>query len=307
MVVQRCEKTRDEQGTPKRVPPCLVHTMGEANKGAVPPGETEGKNEASRKHEPSGVLDRALSLVERLRRECPWDRAQTARSLVPHLLEESREAAEAILHGTSGELRDELGDLLLNLAFQIVVAEESGEFNREAVVRGLEEKMWRRHPHIFGEGQKESWEAIKAREREDRGEKDRGVLDGLPRGLDPLLRAHRIQDRVSGVGFDWSHARGALEKVREELDEVQQALEGEDAQALEEEVGDLLFAAVNLSRLAGVHATVALEGANAKFGRRFRRVEELAREKELPLTEAGLEELELLWRQAKREERPQDQ
>ena len=251
-----------------------------------------------------GVLDRALALVEELRRECPWDRAQTARSLVPHLLEEGSETAEAILHGTPDELRDELGDLLLNLAFQVVVAEEEGHFQRESVVRAIEEKMWRRHPHIFGGGEKESWESIKARERaESQGEA--GTLDGLPRGLPALLRAHRIQERVSGVGFDWSDVRGALEKSSEELEEVRRALDEGDPLRVEEELGDLLFAVVNVSRLAGIHATLALERANAKFARRFRRVEELAKERGLVLTEAGLEALDGLWEETKAEEGPE--
>jgi len=137
-----------------------------------------------------------------------------------------------------------------------VLAEERGAFDAEAVVSRLEEKMRRRHPHIYGEGEAEPWEALKAKERGAR----RSILADLPRGLDPLSRAHRIQERVSAVGFDWADARGAFEKVAEELEEVRQALAAEPSPALEEELGDLLFAVVNLARLAGAHALGALQG-----------------------------------------------
>jgi nucleoside triphosphate diphosphatase len=272
-----------------------------------------------------GVLDRALALVEYLRVHCPWDRAQTAESLVPHLVEETHETVEAIHGGDPDALRDELGDLLLNLAFQVVVGEEAGRFHREGVVRGLEEKMIRRHPHLFGLGEKQSWEAIKARERKerDRTERERaepdrpvrdgeegpperrpvGILDDLARGLDPLLRAHRIQERVAGVGFDWEDPRGALEKVREEVAEVAEALEAGDRDRLAEEMGDLLFSVVNVARLAGTHAIPALASANAKFQRRFQALEARARAEGISLQESSLEELDRLWDAVKEEER----
>lgn len=243
-----------------------------------------------------GELDRALALVRFLREHCPWDEAQTPESLLPHLVEESREVVDAVRAGDEHTLEGELGDLLLNVAFQIVLAEERGAFDAGAVADRLERKMKRRHPHLFGLGEREAWEAIKARERGDAG-----VLDGLASGLEPLLRAHRIQERVSGVGFDWSEPRGAWEKVAEELQEVREALEEEDAAALEEELGDLLFAVVNLSRLAGAHAAVVLDAANRKFGARFRRLEELARERGMRLGEASLEELDELWEELKEE------
>jgi len=247
-----------------------------------------------------GILDRSLALVEYLREHCPWDRKQTALSLVPHLLEETHETVQAIHEDDDDALGAELGDLLLNLAFQIVVGEEEGRFTREEVVRRLEEKMIRRHPHLFGLGDRESWEAIKARERTF----DRRVLDGLAEGLDPLLRAHRIQEKVAGVGFDWDEAEGALDKVKEELREVEEAMaEPDSAEALEEEMGDLLFAVVNLARLSGVHAVPALIGANVKFRRRFRRLEDLAREEGMALPGSSLEALDKLWDRIKKEER----
>jgi MazG family protein len=254
-----------------------------------------------------GTLDRALALVEYLREHCPWDREQTAVSLLPHLLEETHETVDAVRSGDPAALREELGDLLLNVAFQVVVAEQSGHFTREEVVGLLEEKMIRRHPHLFG-GEPGDWEAIKARERRARevGARKRGPgessADGLPSGLDPLHRALRVQERAAGVGFDWDHPAGALAKVREELAEVEGASQGSDPVALEEEFGDLLFAVVNYARLSGVHPLTSLERANAKFLRRFRAVEALAGERGLPLPGTELAELDALWDEVKRAE-----
>lgn len=244
-----------------------------------------------------GELDRALALVRFLRANCPWDRKQTPESLIPHLLEESHEVVDAIREASTQALESELGDLLLNLAFQVVLAEEEGAFDAADVYRRLEEKMVRRHPHLFGDGERQDWEALKAEERTG----DEGVLSGLARGLDPLTKAHRIQERVAGVGFDWEDHRGAWDKVQEELGEVGEALAGNDPGALEEELGDLLFAVVNLTRLAGAHATNALDRANRKFHARFERLEEMARERGIRLDEAGLDVLDGLWEELKAE------
>jgi ATP diphosphatase len=263
------------------------------------------------------ILDRALALVRTLRAGCPWDAAQTPQSLEAYLIEETLEVADAVARGDDPALRAELGDLLLNLAFQIVLAEERGAFTAEDVVRGLEEKMRRRHPHIWGGAdERPHWEEMKARERAGR---DR--FAGIAERLDPLSRAQRIQDRVSGVGFDWPDVRGAWEKFLEEVREVERRLpdgagrtarSGEHdappdggapaAGALEEELGDLLFAAVNVIRLSGAHAATALRRANAKFERRFRRLEALARERGVEPGAASLEELDRLWDEVKREE-----
>ena len=249
--------------------------------------------------ETEGVLDRSLALVSFLRRHCPWDKAQTAESLIPHLLEESHEVVDAIRAGDVKGVEGELGDLLLNLAFQIVVGEEAGAFSRSSVAERLEEKMKRRHPHLFGLGERESWEALKARERGGDGR----VLEGLARGLDPLLKAHRIQERVSGVGFDWDDTQGAWDKVSEELEEVRVALEEGVEDAVEEELGDLLFAVVNLVRLAGVHSDTVLDRANRKFQARFEALEDLARERGIALADAGLEVLDGLWEELKARQR----
>ena len=248
----------------------------------------------------SPVLDRALELVRFLRANCPWDAAQTPTSLLPYLLEEAHEVAESASAGDDTGLKNELGDLLLNIAFQIVLAEERNAFDAEAVVSGLEAKMRRRHPHLYGEGPAVPWEELKARERAEQAEEDVSLLHALPAGLDPLSRAHRIQERVSTVGFDWADARGAFEKVAEEVEEVREALEAEPSPALEEELGDLLFAVVNLARLSGNHALQALQRANRKFTTRFTALEKLARERGIVLGKATLAELDLLWDEVKR-------
>jgi MazG family protein len=266
-------------------------------------------------------------LVAYLRAHCPWDRKQTAGSLVPHLLEEAYETVEAIQEGTASGLQGELGDLLLNLAFQIVVAEEERRFTREDLVRRLEEKMIRRHPHLFGGGDRTGWESAKAAERAAeraaRAEADgpaESALAGLAERLDPLLRAHRVQEKVAGVGFDWDNAAGAIAKAREELTEVEGAIalvrasrEGADdaapgapaeTAALEEELGDLLFSVVNVARLAGAHAHPALSRANRKFEGRFRALEALARERGVAMPGASLAALDELWDEVKRREKP---
>ena len=243
-----------------------------------------------------GSLDRALSLVRFLRKECPWDQEQTAESLIPHLLEETHEVVDAIREGSSAELEGELGDLLLNLAFQIVVAEEEHALDADSVYGRLEAKMIARHPHLFGGGERQDWEVLKASERKD-GE---SVLSGLAKGLDPLTKAFRIQERVSGVGFDWEDHRGAFDKVAEELDETEEALRGGSEDAIGEELGDLLFAVVNLARLAGAHPLTALARANAKFQDRFERLERLAETKAIVMEDAGLDALEALWDEVKR-------
>ena len=242
------------------------------------------------------ALARALALVRDLRARCPWDAAQTPHTLRPYLVEEALELDQAIAAGDPAEVRSELGDLLLNVAFQIVIAEERGAFGAEDVVRGLEEKMWRRHPHLFGGGEKpKTWERGKREEESGK----RGVLGGLPPTLPRLLMAYRLQERAAGVGFDWPDATGPAEKVREELDEVAREAGGGKREALEAEVGDLLFAVVNLSRKLGVDPRAALEKANAKFKRRFEGVERLAEARGLDLGAMGLEELDRLWDEVK--------
>jgi MazG family protein len=244
----------------------------------------------------TGILERALSLVRFLRAGCPWDAAQTPVSLTPYLLEESIELADALIEGADDEtLRNEIGDLLLNLAFQVVLAEERGAFGAGDVLEALEEKMRRRHPHLYGGAEERPhWEAEKASERSGAG-----IFEGLASLLDPLSRAQRLQDRASGVGFDWNDAGEAFAKVREEVEEVAAHLGTAERDELESEIGDLLFAVVNVARLAEVHAGTALKLANVKFERRFGRVAELVQERGLVLGRASLEQLDEIWDEVK--------
>tara|TARA_Y100000590_G_scaffold98418_1_gene111971 strand:- start:4230 stop:5018 length:789 start_codon:yes stop_codon:yes gene_type:complete len=246
-----------------------------------------------------GSLDRAVNLIRFLREHCEWDRSQTPEKLIPHLLEESHEVVEAIRSGQDKDLEGELGDLLLNLAFQIVLGEERGAFTANSISKRLEEKMKRRHPDLFGLGDKTGWEAIKAKERKD----NTSLLDSLPKTLDPLHRAHRIQDRVSGIGFDWPDAWGAWEKVSEEVEEVKDAMEKKSSRDIEEELGDLIFAIVNLVRLTGGHSAKSLELANQKFIKRFKQLETVATELKIVLEETTLEEMNIIWDKIKEEDK----
>lgn len=245
------------------------------------------------------ALARALALVRDLRARCPWDRAQTRESLRPYLVEEVLELDQALRGGTAAELRDELGDLLLHLAFQIVIGEERRELDAEAVTRALEEKMWRRHPQLFAGAERadrETWERTKQRERGVAS----GVLRTLPPTLPPLLLAFRLQERAAGVGFDWPDANGPFLKVKEELDELEREARAGKTDAIADEMGDLLFAAVNLARKLGVDPRSALEQANDKFRRRFEALEQLAERRGLKLGRSSLAELDALWEEVKR-------
>jgi nucleoside triphosphate diphosphatase len=263
----------------------------------------------------SVALDRALQLVRFLRANCEWDAAQTPRTLLPYLLEEAHETADAIAGGDDDALRSELGDLLLNVAFQIVLAEERSAFTAGDVVTSLESKMRRRHPHLYGDGPRVDWETLKQQERAREREQDdapvhapgESLLDGIAGGLEPLSKAQRMQERVAGVGFDWPSAQGAFDKVVEEIEEVRELLESPDRERfedrIEDEVGDLLFAVVNLARLSGTHAMRALMRANDKFAGRFRALELLAGARNVVLDGASLEELDQLWDEVKAAER----
>src|SRR5437016_9912651 len=224
------------------------------------------------------ALGRALALVRDLRARCPWDHAQTRDTLRPYLVEEALELDQALRRGEPAELRDELGDLLLHLAFQIVIGEERHELDAETVTRALEEKMWRRHPHLFGGSptpDHEGWERVKKRERRAGS----GTLRGLPPSLPPLLMAYRLQERAAGVGFDWPDAKGPMQKVKEEIAELEREAGNGKRERLEDELGDLLFAVVNLARKLAIDPRAALERANHKFRRRFEEVERLATER----------------------------
>lgn len=254
------------------------------------------------------TLNDTVALMRDLRKRCEWDAAQTHESLRPYLIEESQELDDALRDGDPALMREELGDLLLQVLFHSVIAEERGEFDVHDVARGLIAKMRARHPHLYGDGVKEPWERMKSKKRES-------IADGLPLSLPPLHRAHRLQDRAAGVGFDWPDTSGPVQKIEEELREVQHHLDHREPLAphaapvldadhaeLESELGDLLFAVVNLCRKAGVHASLALDKANAKFENRFRSVETIARERGLVLGSATLEELDAIWDEVKSNE-----
>lgn len=259
-------------------------------------------------------IDHLLQIMARLRdpqHGCPWDLKQTFASIVPYTLEEAYEVADAIERNDMAELRDELGDLLFQVVFYSRMAEEQGQFDFEQVAAGICDKMLRRHPHVFGDAERsddealrQAWENSKAAERQARGQAaDTGQLAGVTLGLPALMRAHKLQKRAADVGFDWPQAQGALDKVREEIDEVQQAMPGDDAGHLEEELGDLLFAMVNLVRLLGMQSEHTLRRANAKFERRFRRMEALLQESgRSDQGQPTLEQWEATWQAVKREE-----
>ena len=234
-------------------------------------------------------------MVRDLRSRCPWDRAQTRETLRPYLVEEVLELDQALGEGNPEPIRDELSDLLLHLAFQLVIAEERREFVAADVAERLEQKMRRRHPHLFALGEAEAWERIKRRER--RGKTLSGIVPTLP----PLLKAYRLQERAASVGFDWPDVEGPLAKVREELAEVERELSasGDQDGRLHDEIGDLLFAVVNLARKAGVQPGTALDAASRKFSHRFEAVEALCAERGIDLDSAGLEVLDGLWDEVK--------
>lgn len=254
-------------------------------------------------------LEDTLSLMRDLRARCEWDAAQTHESLRPYLIEEAYEVDDAIRGGDDAKLREELGDVLLQVLFHSVLAEERGAFDMHDVAEGFVTKMKGRHPHLYGAGAKQPWEEMKARRRAS-------IVDGLPADLPALHRAFRLQDRAAGVGFDWPDVEGPMQKVEEELEEVRDELATEprrDPQAppkydeqherLEDELGDLLFAVVNLCRKAGVHPALALDRANVKFARRFAEVERMAKARGLKVGQTSLEELDELWDSVKQSER----
>lgn len=258
------------------------------------------------KHEAASEFVRLVEIMERLRGPggCPWDREQSPESLRRQLLEEAHELLEAIDERCDAHIREEIGDLCLHLVFQARMAEERGAFAIADSLRSVNEKLIRRHPHVFGttevDGAEDvvtNWDAIKAEERRERGEERTSVLDGAPKGMPGLLLAEKLQKLASKVGFDWPSADGPLDKIVEEARELH-AL-GASGEGVEEELGDLLFSVVNLSRFLHVSPEVALLRACAKFERRFRLIESLAHTEGRPLAERTLAEMDALWDRVK--------
>ncbi|MGA8134706.1 MULTISPECIES: nucleoside triphosphate pyrophosphohydrolase [Pseudomonas] len=268
-------------------------------------------------------LQDLLHLMARLRDPqygCPWDIKQTYATIVPYTLEEAYEVADAIERSDFEHLQGELGDLLFQVVYYSQLAREEGRFEFDGVVDSITRKLIRRHPHVFPTGDlyapvdlprlseeqvKLRWDEIKAQERAEnhRAPEQLSLLDDVPAALPALSRAAKLQKRAAGVGFDWPHALPVVDKIREELDEVLEAMADNDPAAITDEVGDLLFAVVNLARHLKVDPENALRGANGKFDRRFRFIEQALRDTHRPMEDCTLEELDALWGEAKRQEK----
>ena len=255
------------------------------------------------------AIDRLLAIMARLRdpqEGCPWDREQDFATIAPFTIEESYEVADAIARGDMAALKDELGDLLFQVVFHARMAEERGEFTVADVVEAISNKMLRRHPHVFGDAsvadataQTVAWESHKANEREGKG-----TLDGVALALPALLRAIKLQNRAARVGFDWPNLVPVIEKLREELAEIEHEIEqGGGLDRLEDEVGDFLFVVANVARHLKLDPEAALRRTNAKFERRFKRIEELLAARGKSPSESSLDEMDALWDQAKAEEK----
>jgi len=263
--------------------------------------------------EAGALFARFVELIARLRAPggCPWDREQTHESVKPLTIEEAYEVAHAIDDKDDGELASELGDLLLQVVFHANIAQERGAFRLRDIIERVAEKMVRRHPHVFGDDLAatsgevlRNWEAIKAQERAQKGKDDASMLDSVHKGLPAVMEAFQLTTKASRVGFDWPSAEAALAKLDEERSELREAVSTQaDARLVAEEVGDLLFVAVNVARLAKVDPESALKGANRKFRRRFRHIEERLRGAGKTPAESTLEEMDRLWDEAKSLER----
>ncbi len=255
-------------------------------------------------------IDDLLAIMARLRDPdsgCPWDIEQTFATIAPHTVEEAHEVAEAIAHNDLPELKDELGDLLFQVVFHARMAEEAGAFAFADVVEAINDKMIRRHPHVFGdqqiadaETQTANWEKLKAEERAAKGQTDTSALAGVSRGLGALQRAVKLQKRAARVGFDWSAIEPIFDKLTEEADELKAAIANNDRANIEEEVGDLFFALTNLARKLDVDPGMALRGSNRKFEQRFRAMEAEAAARGQALPDLDLDDQEQIYQSIKR-------
>jgi MazG family protein len=258
--------------------------------------------------EETNALAELRAVVHRLRAPggCPWDREQTHESLIPHVLEEAYEVADAIRSGNPDLLCEEMGDLLLQAVLHAEIASEAGTFDLDKMAQVLTEKLIRRHPHVFGESSAdtsaavlEQWDVIK---RAEKGHQDEGYLHGVGNGLPGLMRAQKLQKKAARVGFDWPEMGPVVGKVREEIAEVEEAIQSGDVKQVEEEIGDLLFSVVNLARKAGVQAEAVMSAANEKFMRRFHAMERKLGENGVSLEAADLGVMDAAWEEVKRAE-----
>ena len=250
-------------------------------------------------------LKQLIELVEKLRAPdgCDWDRKQTPETLIPYLLEESHEVADAILDNEPSLLKEELGDLLLNIVFQVVLANEKNEFSMDEVINDINEKIVTRHPHIFSnesdnQSSKQKWELNKKKQKN----RD-SILDGIPNSLSPLIVSHRLQDKSAAVGFEWDSINQVIRKIEEELDELKLGIKKKDQANIEEEIGDLLTTIVNLSRFFNISSELALKKANKKFYHRFTQLEKLVLMDNKIISNLSLDELMLYWIKVKNEEK----
>jgi tetrapyrrole methylase family protein/MazG family protein len=259
---------------------------------------------------PERGIDRLLAVVDRLRGEggCPWDREQTLDTLKPYLVEECYEVLDALDDGTPEDHAEELGDVLLQIAMHARIRAEEGAFTFDDVAHRIADKLIYRHPHVFGDVDVAdsdevlaNWEQLKAKEKEGRS-----TLAGIPRHLPALQKAQRLQSRAARVGFDWDHVHDVVAKIDEELAETREAMQQDDQEHLTEELGDLLFAVVNLARFSGINAEEALRRTCDKFIRRFGGVEQRVRDNGQDLHECGLEVLDAHWNAVKEDERSTD-
>lgn len=256
------------------------------------------------------AIGRLLGVMDRLRVECPWDREQTFESLRNNTIEETFELTDAITDGDMDGIREELGDLLLHIVFYSRMADEQGRFDIGDVANALCDKLIYRHPHVYGTVEADSagqvihnWEELKLAEKRKKDRKARkGLLSGVPRSLPAMVKAYRIGQKAAAAGFDWERREDVWEKVKEETAEVEREIAAHDTDRIESEVGDLLFALVNMARLYGIDPENALERSNKKFMRRFAHIEERAEEKGVELTKMSLEEMEHYWQEAKADE-----
>jgi ATP diphosphatase len=265
-------------------------------------------------------IDRLREVMARLRDRrngCPWDLEQDFASIAPYTIEEAYEVADAIQRRDMGGLKEELGDLLLQVVYHAQMASEDGAFDFEAVAQTIADKMISRHPHVFGDqkiasaqAQTSNWEQFKAAERAAKAEaagNGGSILDGVALALPALMRAEKLQKRAARVGFEWQEARQVFDKIEEELGELRGEVDGgRDPARLTDEIGDVLFVMANLARQLKIDPEVALRHANAKFERRFGHIEKRLREMAWPIEQASLEEMEELWQEAKRLERQKD-
>ena len=246
-----------------------------------------------------------VEIMRRLREGCPWDRKQTSASLRPYLIEEAYELLEAIDSGKADAVREELGDLLLQIVFHARIAEERGEFTMDDVVEGISQKMISRHPHVFGDAKYETPEEVvgqwEQRKREEGKLRD-SLLSGVPHSMPALLRAQRLQSRAAKVGFDWSRVEEVLAKVEEEMAEFREALKGGRKDEVQDELGDIFFALVNVSRFLEIDSEAALRGTIAKFIKRFRHIEMAAEAAGRSMNEMSLDEMEALWQESKKDD-----